>query len=62
MEPREPQEEPQNDDIVISDEDYEGHFFATELPADSYASESKQTMGMMGHRVFMTPKMNQAME
>jgi len=44
-EPREPQEEPQNNDIVISDEDYEGRFFATELPADNDATESKQTMG-----------------
>jgi hypothetical protein len=44
-EPREPQEEPQNDDVVLSDEDYEGHFFATELPADNDATESTQTMG-----------------
>jgi len=47
-EPREPQEEPQNNDIVISDEDYEGRFFATELPADNDASESKQTVGVDG--------------
>jgi hypothetical protein len=41
----ESQGEPQNDDIVISNEDYEGDFFATESPADNDASESKQTGG-----------------
>jgi hypothetical protein len=42
-EPGEPPEAPQNDDIVISDGDYEGHYFTAEPPGDNDASESKQT-------------------